>query len=143
MPSQTDFDQSGTSRQWVKSYLGPSIGWIMEPLQNVLSISAGGTFVIDPSSSLVQVNTTGAVTLILPSCANPAAGPQAQPGLFAKNPITVVDVGGNAQLHPITIQRNNAGESIMGLASITISVNYGGYTLQPVPSTLTWNSISP
>jgi hypothetical protein len=143
MASQTDLDQGGTSRQWVRSYMGPSVGWQYVPLQNVLVITAVGTYTIDPSTSLIQVNVAGAVTIILPSAVTPAAGAQAQPQLFAQNPITIVDIGGHAQANPITIQRNNANESIMGLASISLSVNYGGYVLQPNSALKTWNSISP
>lgn len=143
MGSQSDLDQGGTSRQWVREYMGPSVGWVMTPLQNVLAITAAGTYAIDPSVSLVEVNVAGAVTITLPSCVVPTAGAQAQPGLFAKNPITIVDVGGNGQSHPITIQRNNVNESVMGLASISLATNYGGFTLQPVSSLATWTSISP
>ena len=140
MPSQLDLDQGGTSRQWVRTYMGPSVGWINTPLQNKLIAISAGTYTLDPSTSLVEVNSTGAVTIILPSCANPPAGAQALPGLFAKNPITVVDIGGNASAHPITIQPNNPSESIMGLASIQLTANYGGFTLTPIPETLTWNT---
>lgn len=143
MTSQTDLDQGGTSRQWTKAYLGPSVGWVSVPLQNILPITAAGTYAIDPSTSLITVNTAGSVTIVLPSCVTPAAGAQAQPGLFAKNPITIVDTGGHAQAAPITIQRNNSNESIMGLTSIQITVNYGGYTLEPISATATWQSISP
>lgn len=143
MPSQTDLDQGGTQRQWTRSYMGPSVGWINVPLQNILQITAGGTYNIDPSTSLIEVNTTGVVIIVLPSAVTPAAGAQAQPGLFAKNPITIVDTGGNATAHPITIQPVSGAETIMGLASISLSVNFGGYTLQPISAQSTWNSISP
>lgn len=143
MASQTDLDQGGTPRAWNRQYLGPSIGWVDAPARNILAITAGGTYALDPSTSLVTVNTTGAVTIILPSAVTPSAGAQAQPRLFVQNPITIVDIGGNAQAHPITIQRNNSGESIMSLASIQITVNFGGYTLEPNSSAATWNSISP
>jgi hypothetical protein len=141
MGSQLDLDQGGTQRQWLRSYMGPSVGWVSAPLQNILPVTAGGTYILDPSVSLVEVNTTGAVTIVLPSAANPG-GSLSQQALFAKNPITIVDVGGNAAAHPITIQPA-VGQTIMGLASITLSVNFGGYTLQPIPAQLTWNSISP
>jgi hypothetical protein len=124
--------------------MGPSVGWIDVPLQNIIMVTTAGTYILDPSVSLVEVNIAGAVTIILPRAAVPFAGAQALPRLFAKNPITIVDIGGNAMAHPITIQPNPiGGESIMGLASITLSTNFGGYTLQPIPAQLTWNSISP
>src|SRR6516165_7752995 len=138
-----DLDQSGTSRQWQRTYLGPSVGWIYAPYQNLQPITAAGTYTIDPSTNLIEVNVAGAVTIILPSCQFPAAGAQAQPRLFANNPITIVDVGGNAATNNITINPNNVSETVMGLASIKIATNYGGYTLQPVPSARTWTSISP
>ncbi len=143
MTSQTDLDQGGTSRNWVKSYLGPSVGWVWTPEQNVLPITAAGTYSLDPSVSLVTVNVAGAVTITLPSAVTPSAGAQAQPGLFVKNPITIVDVGNNAQAHPVTIQPASGSETIMGLSSIQITVNYGGYTLAPNSALATWNSISP
>lgn len=143
MTSQIDLDQGGTTRQWTRSYMGPSVGWIDVPLQNVLLITAAGTYAIDPSTSLIEVNTTGSVTITLPSAVTPSAGAQAQSRLFAQNPITIVDIGGHAQAANITIQRNNTNESIMGLASIQITVNFGGYTLVPNSGQKTWNSISP
>lgn len=145
MPSQTDLDQGGTSRSWVNLFLGPSVGWIRVPMQSVFPITAAGTYTLDPNVSLVTVNVAGAVTIILPPATNPsnrgAAG--VQPGLFADNPITIVDVGNHAQAFPITIQPSSVAETIMGLASIQITVNYGGYVLQPNSALQTWNAISP
>lgn len=140
MPSQTDLDQGGTSRQWVNTYLGPSVGWVRAPAQNILAIVAGGTYVLDPSTSLVTVNTTGVVTITLPSAINPTIPAGAQPGLFVKNPITIVDIGGNAAAHNITIQPKSGSENIMGLASIKITSNYGGFILEPTPATSGWSN---
>jgi hypothetical protein len=140
-----DLDQSSgaITRHWQRTYLGPSIGWLDIPGQNMQPITAAGTYAIDPSINLIEVNVAGAVTIVLPSCQLPAAGPQAQPRLFASNPITIVDVGGNAHGFNITIQPNNVSETVMGLASIVIGTNYGGFTLQPVSAQRTWTSISP
>lgn len=145
MASQTDLDQGGTNRAWVPAWLGPSIGWVWRPATNVLPITAGGTYVLDRSTSLVTINTTGVVTITLPSAVTPsyAGAGTTQPTLFTNNPITIVDIGGNAQAHPITIQPISGAETIMGLTSIQITVNYGGYVLQPEPAAATWNSISP
>ena len=140
MASQTDLDQGGTPRQWVLAELGPTFGGVWYPLQNLLIPLAGGTFNIDASTSVVQVNSTGAVTLILPAARAPSV--PAQPALFVKNPILIADIGGNAAAHPITIQPQ-PGENIMGLPSIQITVNYGAYTLEPSSNLLGWNSISP
>ncbi len=143
MGSQADLDQGGTPRQWVRTYLGPSVGWVDLPSINPLAITAAGTYALAPDTSLVTVNVTGAVTIVLPPAVNPLVPAVAQPQRFAVVPVTIVDIGGHAQANPITIQRNNAAENIMGLASITISVNYGGYTLQPSSAQQGWTSISP
>lgn len=140
MSSQTDLDQGGTKRAWVREYLGPSVGWIYAPQRNVLLITAAGTYNLDPSVSLVEVNVNGAVTVVLPAATDPSVGPQALPGLFAKNPITVVDIGGFAAGQPITIQRNNSAENILGLASIQITANYGGFTLKPSSTQRGWTN---
>jgi hypothetical protein len=142
MPSQTDLDQGGTPRQWIRSYLGPSVGWQGAPLQNVLSITVAGTYTLDPSTSLVEVNTTGSVTIILPRAADPTVGAQAQPELFVNNPIVVVDIGGNAASSPITIKPSPVGgESIMGSSSLQITISFGGYNLLPIPSIPGWNAV--
>jgi hypothetical protein len=121
--------------------MGPSIGWTRVPLQNVLNAIAGGTYALDPSISLVAVNSPATpVTITLPSAASPSSG-ITRPGLLAGNPITIADVGGNAGAHTITIQRNNPSESIAGAASVQITTAYGTLMLLPNPNTLTWNII--
>lgn len=142
MTSQTDLDQGGTSRAWVRTYLGPSVGWQWVPANNVLPITAAGTFNIDPSTNLITVNVAGAVIIILPTAILPASA-QAQPCLFAQNPITIVDIGGHAQASPITIKPKSVSENIVGLAQIQLTTNYGGFTLVPNSTLLGWNVVSP
>ena len=139
-PSQTDLDQSGTSRQWVRTYMGPTVGWIDLPGTNPYDITAAGTYTIAPATSLVRVNTTGAVTIILPSAVNPGVPAGTLPGLYAKTTLTIIDIGGNAQAHPITLNPANGSENIMGLASIQIGTNYGGFTLKPSNAQKGWTS---
>jgi hypothetical protein len=142
MSSQTDLDQGGTNRQWQKTYMGPSVGWVMGPLQNILPVSAAGTYTLDPSTTLVEVSVAGPVTIVLPAAGNPSVPAGALPGRFVDNPVTIVDVGGNAAANNITINPA-AGDTVMGLASVKIGTNYGGYTLAPIPAQRTWTSISP
>ena len=143
MGSQTDLDQGGTYRGWVRQYLGPSVGWVSLPGQNIFPITTAGTYILTPDISLVTVNVAGAVTIKLPPASQPAVSAGVQPGLFGNVPITIVDVGGNAGANNITIQPTSVAETIMGLTQIKITVNYGGYTLKPNSALKTWNSISP
>src|SRR5882672_4754712 len=103
MSSQLDLDQGGTFREWGPVYMGPSIGWVRRPITNILDITAAGTYTLNPSVSLVQVNVAGAVIIIMPPAAAPAVGPGPLPGKFVRNPITIVDVGGHAFANNITI----------------------------------------
>jgi hypothetical protein len=143
MGSQTDLDQGGTARQWVRTFLGPSVGWVSLPGINPYPITAAGTYTLAADTTLVTVSVAGLVTIMLPSAQNPGVSAGVQPGLYARKPITIVDTGGNAQATNITIMPVDVTENIMGLASITISVNYGGYTLTPDSTQKGWTAISP
>lgn len=141
MPSQIDLDQGGTSRQWVRTFMGPSVGWVMLPGLNPISlITAAGTYTLTPDITLVEVNCAGAVIIILPTALYPKVPAGVQPALYAKKPITVVDIGGNGFAHPITIEPASVAENIFGLASIQITSNYGGYTLAPSNSQKGWTN---
>ena len=114
MASQTDLDQGNTWRHWGLQFLGPSIGWVYGPAQNILNVNAAGTYNVDASTNVVEVNSGGAVILNLPKAANPSGG--GQPGLLVDPSILIVDVGGNTNGTTNTITINpQAGETIMGL----------------------------
>jgi hypothetical protein len=139
MPSQTDLDQGGTFREWVNTYLGPSVGWVRAPAKNNLGIAAAGTYTIDLSTNYVLVNVAGAVTIILPSVIVPANPPPgAIPGVSVRANVTVIDSGGFASGNPITIKPASVAETIMGLTQIQITTNYGGFILQPIGGQRTW-----
>jgi hypothetical protein len=141
MTSQLDFDQSGTVRLATRQILGPSVGFAVAA-GSVFPITAAGTFTIAFGTTLVTVNVAGAVTIVLPPATNPSIPAIGAPGRFTQNPITIVDIGGNAGAFPITISPA-AGETIMGLASIQLNVAFGGYTLTPNSASHVWNAIAP
>lgn len=140
MGSQLDLDQGGTSRQWVRTYLGPSVGWVQLPGRNPFIITAAGTYRMVPDTTLVEVNVVGAVTIYLPTAIDPGVPAGALPGLYAKKPITIVDLGGNAFAHPITILPASGAENIIGLSSIQITANWGGLTLNPSNAQKGWTN---
>lgn len=145
MTSQTDYDQGGTPRQWIRTYLGPSVGWVFLPGLNPLpTISVAGTYIIQPDTTLVQVNVNALVTIQLPTAIDPGVPAVTQGARYAKKPITIVDIGGFAsQANPITINPASGAENIMGLASIRITVAYGAFTLNPSNLQKGWTNISP
>ena len=129
MGSQQDLDQGGTSREWVNTYLGPTVGWVRSPVRSVLLITAGGTYTLNLSTTLAIINTTAAVTIILPSAKDSTiAGASAVlPGVSIKNIVTIVDIGGT----PLITIQPAATETIMGIANITLNTAYGSYALRP------------
>lgn len=137
----TDLSLGGIVRQGTRIYLGPSLGWIDWP-GAIYPLVAAGTYQITPGYSLITVNVAGAVTVILPTTILPT-NQGAQAALLAPQPITIVDVGGNALNNPITIEPfQGTGETIMNLNSIALNSNYGSWTLAPNAAQKTWNSIS-
>ena len=142
MPSQLDLDQGGTSREWVNTYLGPSVGWLRLPSRNLLEITAAGTYILNLSTNLVHVNVAGAVTVILPVATNPSVPAGVLPGKYGKVSIGIVDIGGFAGANPITIQPASGAETIMSLASIQITSAFGGFILYPSNTLRGWTNQS-
>jgi hypothetical protein len=140
MGSQSDLDQGGTFRQYERYWMGPSVGWVTQPQSAVLPITAAGTVAVARGTTLVTVNVNGAVTLSLPSAKATPQSPQAIPGQWVLLPVTICDIGGFAQAHPVTI--NPAGaELISGLATIHLSSNYGSVILKPILETGGWTML--
>lgn len=132
MGSQLDLDQGGSYRQFSRRWLGPSMGWVWTPQTNVVAVTAGGTTIALPGTTLITVNFNGAVTIQLPSSkASVNATNGALPGLTLALPITVVDIGGFAAANPITILAQ-APELFDGLLpSIQLTTAYGSITVIP------------
>lgn len=132
MANPQDLDQGGTFRTWSQVYMGPTIGWVTAP-SSTTHVTAGGTTTVPPGVSMVHVEFNGAVTIQLPPFKQPLGGQAVTPLAYVpSNPIFIVDTGGFATAHPITILPG-AGETIDGLASIQITNNYGAVTLMPDP----------
>lgn len=127
MASQLDLDQGGTFREWVRTWMGPSVGWVMAPARNVLTITAAGAYTLLNSTTLVIVNTTAPVTITMPSALDPTVPAGAQPGPYVKSIITIVDISGA----PNATIAAAAGQTIMTLASISLATAYGSFSLRP------------
>lgn len=138
MPSQTDLDQGGTYRQYQRIYLGPSAGWVTYPTDNVYKLTAMGTYSPVNGTTLITVSVNDAVTIDLWNPIPPANTPaNSIPGPNVAPPVTIVDVGGYAANHPITINPPS-GKTIIGLSSIQIASAFGGFILKPDLVTGNW-----
>lgn len=138
MASQSDLDQGGSFRQYVRRWLGPSIGWVNSPDDNVVPITAGGTTTLLVGTTLVPISYNGNVTVQLPSSKQAVlATAGALPGLSLALPLTVVDIAGFVDGVTVLYTILPYGtEKIMGLDSIQIASPYGAFVLLP---TLTGN----
>ena len=131
MPSQQDLDQGGSVRQVMEVYMGPSVGWQLAAQAWILDVTATGTSspVFGTSLVRVSVNANG-VVIQLPLAKGNGAGAGAVPGTYTILPMTIVDIGGFANSHPITIQAAGS-ETIDGFTSITLSSNFAAAVLLP------------
>ena len=143
MASQQDLDQGGTFRQWVRCFMGPSVGWVPVPVDAVLEITAGGAVSIARGTSLILLNVNASVTINLPSSKAAPQGPQAIPGQWVVNPVTIVDKGGFANPGVVDYLINPAGtEKISGLSQVALASPYGSVILNPILSTGGWNLVA-
>lgn len=138
MGSQLDLDQGGTFRQWVRQYMGPSVGWVSIPVDAVLNITTAGGTILQRGTSLVMINVNADVNISLPSSRATPQGPQAIPGQWVINPVTVVDIGGFASTRTYNIIAA-VGETISGLAQVQLASSRGTVILIPILTTGGWN----
>jgi hypothetical protein len=140
MASQLDLDQGGTFRQWVRQYMGPSVGWVSVPVDAVLPVTAAGGTILQRGTSLVTINVDADVNITLPSAKASPAGPQAIPGQWVINPVTVVDIGGFAGSRTYNIFPA-VGENISGLPSVRLASPRGSLIFVPLIASGSWNLI--
>jgi len=117
--------------------MGPSVGWVTQPQQAVLPITAAGTVAVSRGTNLITLNVNASVTLNLPSAKASPQSPQAIPGQWVLIPLTIVDIGGFAAANTYTINPFGA-ELISGLATIRLASNYGAFLLKPILETGGW-----
>lgn len=132
MASQLDLDQGGSFRQYVRRWLGPSVGWVNSPDDNVVSITVGGTTTLLVGTTLVPISFNGNVTVQLPSSKQfTVAG--VIPGRSLALPLTVVDIAGFVDGVTILYTILPFGtEKIMGLNLVQIASPYGAFVLLPI-----------
>jgi hypothetical protein len=101
--SSQDLDKSGYGFQRIRTYLGPSLGWIDELVQPTIEIKVGGTYVVKPGDSLILVDVAAAVTILLPDVKSWIQQPANQPATGFDRSITIKDLGGNASNFNIVV----------------------------------------
>lgn len=139
MASQTDYDQGGTRRHFERRWLGPSVGWVLAPVENVLPVTAVGVTSPVNGTTLITLNIAGLVTIQLWDPTVPTIPANSIPGPSLGLPLVIVDIGGNCSAATPATLLPAAGKTIMGLASIDIANPYGSFTLLPNIVTGNWD----
>jgi hypothetical protein len=138
----TQLDQSGTNAQFVRTYLGPTLGWVMVPVVPELIIISTAPLVLGlpgSTSYASRVLLNAAVTSVtLPSVAQwmNATLPLANNAGFDRS-IWVKDLGGNATVSPITFTPFGT-DTIDTLGSWQMSTAYDLVQFYPLTDLSGW-----
>ena len=127
---------TGTELQWIVSPGNQQLGILYNvtldtlgaffgafPVLNTEIVTAGATYNVQATDTRILVNKTlsSATSIVFPA----ASAMQYPYGVLVK------DLKGDAAANPITI--TFSGNSCDGLTTLTIDVNYGWFTVNPIP----------
>ena len=138
MGSQTDLDQGGTSRQWVRTYLGPTLGWKDLPVMPELEITSAATLTIPAYASRVLLK--AAVKIInLPSVSQwmLATLPLANVSPFDRS-LWIKDYVGDASTGSPIVINADSPDTIDTLASFSIITQNDLIRLYPLTDLTGW-----
>lgn len=134
----SQLDQGGSNAQWVRTWLGPTLGWAMLPVMPELIVTTAGAYTAPAFSSRILLN--AAVTSVqLPSVSQwmEATLPLANIAAFDRS-LWIKDYAGNASVgNPITITPAGT-DTIDGLASFQISTPNDLIRLYPMTNLVGW-----
>lgn len=134
-----DLDQSGGFSQYARTYLGPTVGWVMLPVVPETFVTTGPTYNVQPFDSLVLLNATGTPVILvnLPEVSAWVRAPfQRVQSPFARS-LWIKDYAGLAAANPIVIDGNGA-QTIDGLATSTMISNHALIRLYPLSNLTGW-----
>lgn len=132
MASQLDLDQGGTHRQYQPIWMGPSVGWLVMPVQAIINRSTTGTLTLLRWTNLVKLKVVaGVLNIQLPSSKAAPQGPQAIPGQWVDNPVVIIDLSGQAGLATTINVFPFGAELISGLTEVQLASPYGTLLLEP------------
>jgi hypothetical protein len=134
----TDLDQSGNAWHKVRTWLGPSLGWVDTQVKPSRRINIAGSYQVFPGDGVIFVNVPGSVTLSLPDVRLWVSEPAYQPATAFERVLVVKDLGGNAAANPIIVQPF-AGQAIdQSGAPVQVNTNHGFMRLYPLVDLTGW-----
>lgn len=133
-----DVDQGGQFSQKARVYLGPSLGWVEQRVRPEVYITIAQTYQMLPGDSVVMVNVAGNVTVNLPDVQAWLRENAAMPMTGFERAIWIKDLGGNAQLFPITVVQFSGQRIDSLLTNYTIISNRALLRLYPIYDLSGW-----
>lgn len=139
MDNLTQTDQGGSNAQWVKVYLGPTLGWAMLPVVPELEVTSAAALVLAPYTSRVILK-AAVKAITLPAVAQwmLASLPLANQSAFDRS-IWIKDFSGNAGGGASAIVISPSGTDLIdGLASYSIITPNDLIRLYPLTDLSGW-----
>jgi len=131
-------DQGGGNCQWVKVWLGPTLGWALLPVMPELIISSAAALTIPAYASRVLLNAAvKAITLPSVSQWMLASLPLANTAAFDRS-LWIKDYIGDASVGAPIVITPNGTDTIDGLSSFSIITNFDLIRFYPLTSLLGW-----
>ena len=138
MPLPSDLDKGGAYSQKLRSYFGPTLGWLDEYVLPTVTISSGGVTNLPAGVSLLLIDVAALVTINLPSALVVLQQTSFQPANGIERSIWIKDFGGNAAAFNITINPFAGQFFDKTLASLTIGQNRQLVRLYPLGDGTGW-----
>lgn len=134
----TQLDQGGGNCQWVRTYLGPTIGWVMLPVVPELEVTSAAALVLSPYTSRVLLKAaTKAITLPSVRQWMIASLPLGNTAAFDRS-IWIKDYVGDASGGAPIVITPNGTDTIDGLASFSIITPNDLIKLYPLTDLTGW-----
>lgn len=133
-----DQDQGGHGFQRVRTYLGPSLGWVEELVQPTTHLTTAGVYVVQPGDSVILVDVAAGVTIDLPDVRTWMQQTAYQPGTAFDRSLTIKDFGGNASNFNIVIAPFGQQTLDNIATSIVVSVSRSTVKLLPLNNLTGW-----
>ena len=132
-----NLDGGGGNCQWVRTYLGPTLGWVMLPVVPEIIVTSAATLTVPNYASRILLK-AAVTSVLLPKVSQwmLASLPSANVAAFDRS-LWVKDYSGNATANPIVFTPNGA-DTIDGLASWTMATAFDLVQFYPLSDLSGW-----
>lgn len=129
-------DQGGSNAQWNRTYLGPTVGWVMLPVMPEVFVTSAAAYTVPNYASRVLLR-AAVTSVLLPDVNKWVTSPfQAVQSAFDRS-LWVKDLSGTFFASPCTFTPF-AGQTIDGLATYQVVSNHALIRFYPLTDLTGW-----